>query len=360
MCRKLLTCFLFGLASLVLLLAGDLNATSSAAFLTANEQSLLLRSAEMNDAQTATFHVEQAKQLLQKMDTTVPTPPIRTGGYRLIKPIVYHLEKARQAGISYNTAFSQIYDNAPIGKELIKLRKQSLANNMKSVTKLGSLTSENMLLLEQSRAPRVTKGNQKYIGDVLEVHHRALYHLSPKYENEVANLQLLPKSMHDEKWVHEVDISRSHEVQLDKAYKSARIQTAGKFLETGGKWLGRLGTVVSIGAEVYYIQGFARGKISDREFCTAQSTIIVGSGGAWVGIETGGAIGLILAGGPEDPLAAITVPIGAIIGGFAGGFGGASLGNMAASGFYGQLDDDQKQQVESFIYRHYGVAVSSY
>jgi len=135
-----------------------------------------------------------------------------------------------------------------------------------------------------------------------------------------------------------------------------RIQTAGKYLETGGKWLGRAGTVVLIGAEVYYIQGFARGKLSDREFYTAQSTIIVGAGGAWAGAETGGAIGLIIAGGPEDPLALITVPIGAIIGGFAGGFGGATLGNMVASGFYGQLDENQKQQVEAFIYQHYGVS----
>ncbi len=55
-------------------------------------------------------------------------------------------------------------------------------------------------------------------------------------------------------------------------------------------------------------------------------------------------------------LGGITVPAGALIGGLTGGFGGAKLGEIAASGFYGRLDERQKRDVETFVYQHYGVS----
>ena len=76
--------------------------------------------------------------------------------------------------------------------------------------------------------------------------------------------------------------------------------------------------------------------------------------GAWAGAKAGAAIGLLIAGGPEDPLAAITVPAGAIVGGIIGGVEGAKVGEIGARGFYGRLDEKQKKEVEAFIFQQYG------
>jgi hypothetical protein len=126
--------------------------------------------------------------------------------------------------------------------------------------------------------------------------------------------------------------------------------------QTAGKLLGRAGFVALVATEGYVIQGFATGRLSEREFVTAQSSIAGGGIGAWAGVKAGAAIGLFIAGGPEDPLAVITVPAGAVVGGIVGGFSGAKLGEVGASGFYGRLDKNQKRQVEAFVYQHYGIS----
>ena len=64
----------------------------------------------------------------------------------------------------------------------------------------------------------------------------------------------------------------------------------------------------------------------------------------------GAAFGLLF-----GPFAPFTVPFFAVVGGIGGGFAGAKLAEMATSGFYGRLDEVQKQQVKASIYRQYGV-----
>lgn len=129
---------------------------------------------------------------------------------------------------------------------------------------------------------------------------------------------------------------------------------AGKAAPTGpqnvGKWLGRAGVVGLVASEGYIVQGFATGRFSEREFVTAQSAIVGGGIGWWGGAVGGAAFGALF--GPAAPF---TVPFFAVVGGIGGGFGGAKLAEMAASGFYGRLDEEQKQQVKASIYQHYGV-----
>jgi len=126
--------------------------------------------------------------------------------------------------------------------------------------------------------------------------------------------------------------------------------------QSSARWLGRAGGVALLATEGYVIHGFATGSLSEREFWTAQGAIGGGAVGAWAGAKTGAFIGVVIVGGPENPLAVVTVPVGAIIGGIAGGFGGAKLGEMGVSGFYDRLDDDQKRQVHAFVYQHYVVS----
>ena len=105
-------------------------------------------------------------------------------------------------------------------------------------------------------------------------------------------------------------------------------------------------------SEVFIINGFVRGPLSEREFLTKQSAIAGGTVGAWAGAWAGAQLGTL-----GGPLAPVTVPLGGIVGGILGGFFGASLGDKAASGIYGRLDKIQKMQVDAFIYAHYGVGI---
>jgi hypothetical protein len=146
------------------------------------------------------------------------------------------------------------------------------------------------------------------------------------------------------------------EIPVSSINRSSRIkyvglaseETAVTGFQTAGKWMGRAGVVVLVATEGYVIYGCATGRLSDREFVSAQSAIVGGGLGAWGGATAGAVAGGVI-GGPPGAV------IGGVIGGIAGGFGGAELGEMAASGYYGRLDDDQKKQVEAFIYQHYGV-----
>ena len=108
-------------------------------------------------------------------------------------------------------------------------------------------------------------------------------------------------------------------------------------------------------AQALEIYGATTGRMSNREFVTAQSAIVGGGLGAWGGASAGATIGAGIGVWFGGAGAAPGAAIGGLIGGRAGGFGGAALGEVAATGYYGRLDQRQKEQVETFIYQHYGV-----
>jgi hypothetical protein len=144
--------------------------------------------------------------------------------------------------------------------------------------------------------------------------------------------------------------AKTGRVNLIKRGLTAKPAPTG--FQTAGKWLGRAGIVALVATEGYVIQGFVSGRLSEREFVTAQSAIVGGGLGGWGGVTAGAAAGALV----PPPFDVVTIPAGALIGGIAGGFGGAKVGEMAASDFYGRLDEKQKQQVEARIFHHYGVS----
>ena len=130
------------------------------------------------------------------------------------------------------------------------------------------------------------------------------------------------------------------------------------------KWGGRAGVALFLISEGFVIAEWQTGGLNDRQFYTIQGGLggglAGGVGGTVTGQWIGGGIGLAVAGGPEDPLAAITVPVGAGVGGFigglVGGIGGSSLGAGAVDRIYQSKDEAQKVEIQNFIYQHYGVA----
>jgi len=157
-------------------------------------------------------------------------------GNPLLKKVLYHLERARQSGVSYESSLDEIYRNSPRATAMIQGRKEQLIKDMKACRQLGLVTPENMERLEQGLAPVVTQGNEKYIGEPVEIDHRVPIR-GPNgraiYENEPANLQLLPKSINREKWAHIDEISRGHEARLDRAYWAERNTISGGVIGSG-------------------------------------------------------------------------------------------------------------------------------
>jgi hypothetical protein len=122
--------------------------------------------------------------------------------------------------------------------------------------------------------------------------------------------------------------------------------------QTASKMLGRVSILALVATEGYVIHGFAIGRSSEREFFTAQSVIAGGGVGGYGGFLVGAGLGALV----PPPFNVITIPVGGLFGGVVGAVGGAMVSEWGASSFYGRLDTAQKQQVEAFIYRHFGVS----
>ena len=101
-----------------------------------------------------------------------------------------------------------------------------------------------------------------------------------------------------------------------------------------------MGVAALVATEGTLIHGYATGRLSRREFVTAQA----GTGGAFAGALAGVPIGMAVGNAP-----------GAIIDGIAGAVFGGVAGDVAATRYFERLDLEQKRQVEDFVYAHYGV-----
>jgi Holliday junction resolvase-like predicted endonuclease len=119
---------------------------------------------------------------------------------------------------------------------------------------------------------------------------------------------------------------------------------------------GRGAVVVAVlmdGYEIYgHVRDYRAGNLSRQEFVIALARSGGGIAGAWAGAEGGAIVGAWI-GGFGGPLAWITVPAGAALGGTAGGiggyFGGRCLGEAGARAWYGSLDRDVKLRVDEWI-----------
>ncbi|HEY1172107.1 MAG TPA: hypothetical protein VGH19_12105 [Verrucomicrobiae bacterium] len=112
-----------------------------------------------------------------------------------------------------------------------ELVRDALMRNWKIARQLGLLTPENLEKLKRGNAAEVTYG--AYVGEAVEIDHIVPFSIAPEVGNELANLEMLPRS---------VNRSKSDKVtdrQLDHAEK---LQAAGLLSdETMEKMRTRLG-----------------------------------------------------------------------------------------------------------------------
>lgn len=371
----------------------------------------------VQSSETASYHVAKAKTLLDEMARLKPDGT--RAGNPVLRRVEFHLENARLAGMSYESALNMLYSGDPTAPALVRLRKQALLTVMKTDQKLGLLTPENLQRLERGQATVVTKGNQKYLGEITEVDHRVPIR-GPNgrgiYENEIGNLQVLPKSLNREKWAHVDEISKAHEARLDRASWANKYAVAGGALSTGAgiallytsargllaaaqSDANDLTTSLRIGEQSSMLAaggGFTGSGLAQlgSRFATTESTLAkLGSITKWggrvgiVGVILGEGIGIGVDYYNWDEMTARqkaaskvqhSVSIGGMVVAFGVGFvigietgSGALAFGAAAAGAtyaaarvatgivedsYNRLDDAQREQVRAFIYQHYGVS----
>jgi len=142
----------------------------------------------------------------------------RREGLPIFREALYHLTSAQRAGCSPREIVDELYKDSRLPKPIIEIRKERLIGNLKEIKLLGLDTPENLELLKEGRSPIVAKGNPRYFGEKAEVDHMVSVSQAPEFKSEVANFQLLPKSINREK---RATSNSEHRAKLESAYRQA-------------------------------------------------------------------------------------------------------------------------------------------
>ena len=133
------------------------------------------------------------------------------GANARLNKIVFWLDVARQRGMSAESAVGWAQTINGTNEPRASLVKNQLARNLKVADELGLLTADNRDRLKRGNAAIVARG--PYSGETVEIDHIVPFSLAPEVGNELANLEMLPKSLNRQK------SNRVNERQLAHAEK---------------------------------------------------------------------------------------------------------------------------------------------
>lgn len=114
-----------------------------------------------------------------------------------LNKIVFWLDTARQRGASAETTVNWAQTINGTDEPRASLVKNQLVRNLKIAEELGLLTADNRDRLKRGNAAIVTRG--PYSGETVEIDHIVPFSLAPEVSNELANLEMLPKSLNRQK-----------------------------------------------------------------------------------------------------------------------------------------------------------------
>lgn len=119
------------------------------------------------------------------------------GANSRLNKIVYWLDDGRSRGWRPETILSLAQILNQTREPRAGLVKASLLRNLKIADELGLLTVENRKRLRQGNAALVTRG--PYNAEAVEIDHIVPYSLAPEAGNELANLEMLPRTLNRQK-----------------------------------------------------------------------------------------------------------------------------------------------------------------
>ena len=119
------------------------------------------------------------------------------GANSRLNKIVYWLDQSRRRYLAPETAVDLALWENGCPKVRAALVKESLLRNLKIAEELGLLTAANRDRLRQGKAAFATTG--PYSGESVEIDHIVPISLAPEVGNELANLEMLPKTLNREK-----------------------------------------------------------------------------------------------------------------------------------------------------------------
>jgi hypothetical protein len=120
----------------------------------------------------------------------------RAANSRLLKCLYWmdaSLARGQQPEAVAKTAVDRVYGDS----SRADLVRRSLLHNYEIAGKLGCLTDANLERLRHGRSPTITTG--PYAGQEAEVDHVVPVAKAPRWENEIANLELLPRELNRRK-----------------------------------------------------------------------------------------------------------------------------------------------------------------
>lgn len=134
------------------------------------------------------------------------------GANARLNKIVYWLDAARRKGMGPQTAIGFAQSLNHTREPRASLVRESLLRNLKIGEELGLLTDDNRRRLREGNAAVITLG--PYAGEPAEIDHIIPHSLAPEAGNELANLEMLPKTLNREKSNRVGDRQLSHAKRL--------------------------------------------------------------------------------------------------------------------------------------------------
>lgn len=114
-----------------------------------------------------------------------------------LNKLIYWLWHAEQRGLSPESSLSWALWLNGQQEPQAGLVKESLLRNVKIAIQLGLLDAQNLDHLRHGRAAIVRSG--PYRGEAVEIDHIVPYSLAPEVGNDLANLEMLPRTLNRRK-----------------------------------------------------------------------------------------------------------------------------------------------------------------
>ncbi|MEZ5387336.1 MAG: hypothetical protein R3F13_17640 [Prosthecobacter sp.] len=168
----------------------------------------------------AGFQAYYATSPPHQIAALIDPPKLSTLGTRAANPRVQKyvaiLENARRSGRDPAEVVSKAVEIAGMHGQIADLTAAAMLRNLTIAERLGCLTATGLKVMSEGRAPIVMKG--PYKGDQLSVDHIIPLSVVPELDNTIANLELMPLRMNQNKHAkmgaRQVDLLKKLEVAL--------------------------------------------------------------------------------------------------------------------------------------------------